>query len=119
MGQSEIHVRGHKSFNRPATRTLRAFAFLVDVCIIVTLGTNSLPLLRISPFPGLGVLFLFFLISVIYWIPQKTFLGITWGERFWQLRPRKNYRYRLREMLYQCDHLTISSVLLSGLITLF
>jgi hypothetical protein len=114
----DIHVRGHRSFNRPATRTIRFFSTLLDLFIILFITTYALSYLHITPLPRFGVFSLLALIGLLYWFPQRILFGITAGEKLWQLRARKTDRYRLREVLYQCDHIAVSSILTSILITL-
>src|SRR6478609_5356041 len=96
-----MEVRGESSFNSKAVLSLRTYSAFTDLTIatlIITLGIHVFKILPFPSFPlmgaGMGTLFL-------YWALQKTFFGITLGERIWHLKAKG-----IARNLYQKDYLT-------------
>ena len=116
MGQKTLEVRGYTSYNRPASWPLRSASLLADAGITLLLISFAISLgwslFGICPRPGFIPLVLSVFAAGLYWLPQKRWLGMTVGQRLWQLR-------RNGAQLLQCDHLNTKNVFISSLITTF
>src|SRR5690349_21373463 len=121
MTQPHMDIRGHTSTNQAATYFLRRASILADTFISLLLGALALRTFHVSPVPRPELLGFFISISILYWIPQKFFLGVTLGERLWLLESKTSEtsggKFRLRKPLFQRDYMTPIGVFGSSLAT--
>ena len=115
----KIQVRGYTSFNRPASLPLKRLAGFTDICFILLLVELAFKYSKMSPTPGVGLFCFLLPLGAAYWIPQKLLLGTTFGERLWQLKPKGDGHYRLRETLYQRDKVSVLRVFVGSLVATF
>ena len=107
-----IDVRGHSILDRPASLKSQIFATLADLGAIFFLSTVVVGVMEITPSPCIKTLSIFLFIAVLYCIPQKLFLGITLGQKFWHLEIIEKKRLRERSSV------SVTGLLTSGFFTL-
>ncbi len=73
-------------FQHPALKSVKIFSLLVDFCFIFTGFTFSSIIIDAIPLMNIKTVVFFIIFGLIYWIPQRLFLGKTLGERSWNLQ---------------------------------